>query len=102
MEKKAELLQGVAEELRAHLDAANLGIPLFRNMEFTLEELRALVEALESLRWVNLYDNLKNQRILGNEHTAYNEAITIGFKRNSTDINYIETVGIIRLKDSQQ
>ena len=85
-------------------DAHNEGNSTSSDVRLSLEsdEARALVEALESLRWVNLYDNLKNQRILGNEHTAYNEAITIGFKRNSTDINYIETVGIIRLKDSQQ
>ena len=100
--KKAELLQTALKMMKRQLKAGGVELPTGEVVVLDLDEARALVEALESLWWVNLYDNLKNQRILGNEHTAYNEAITIGFKRNSTDINYIETVGIIRLKSDEQ
>lgn len=104
MKKKAELLKTIAEELRTHMDAANLGIPLFRNMEFTLEELRVLVEALESLRWANLRvhpaDYIKHGHThftsLGIFYKDAEQALRIGKEAG------LETIGVIELKDNEQ
>ena len=102
--KKAELLQKAIAATRQAIDIKpptyGIGTDVIC---IDLDSARALVEALESLRWVNVfYTNPQIPGELGVEHEKFSDAY-----QAHTDVQKIglsipfETVGIIRLKDSQ-
>lgn len=88
--KKAEILQDLAVYMRDRVDNGF-------DITITDAEARALVEALESLRWVNIYSSAPTTDFAKTEWKTIDEALRAG---ETSNLNYIETAGIIRLKDS--
>lgn len=100
MKKKAELLQKTLNCLKEHFEQAEAYPDFYEGLgvNIPLHEARALVEALESLRWVAVYESDERNEI-GMEYVEFEDADYIG--RLAEGVDYLETVGIIRLKDSQ-
>lgn len=97
--KKAELLKQALENItQAMRGYENMPGDYFFDVSFDIAEARALVEALEGLRWAAMYESDERNQI-GREHTNFEDADYLG--RLAEGVDYIETVGILRLKDSQ-
>lgn len=109
MKKKAKQLQEIAVYLRqmiSETDAHNEGNSTSIDVRLSLEsdEARAMVEALESLRWVNLRvhpaDYIKHGHTyftsLGIFYKDAEQALRIGKEAG------LETIGVIELKDNEQ
>lgn len=104
MKNKAESLQEIARYLRqviSETDAHNEGNGTSIDVRLSLEsdEARALVEALEGLRWANVYRRKNsNNFYLGFEDDNLEAVINSRLPEE----NFFETVGIIRLKSDEQ
>ena len=108
MKKKAKFLEEAINNLLnqcrqivktcqvTKLDAANLegddGITI------TANEALIFIEVFESLQWANIYEGEDRDKI-GREFLDFETADYIG--RLAEGFDYIETVGIIRLKDDE-
>ena len=106
MKKKAEFLKECLWTLKEGIKTeVEFNIPLDENAKswrsedgilLSVREARALVEALESLQWANIYEG-DNMNKIGREFLDFETADYMG--RLAEGFDYIETVGIIRLKD---
>jgi hypothetical protein len=96
MKKKAELLQTALKMMKRQLKGGGVELPTGEVVVIDLDEARALAEALESLRWVAVYESDERNEI-GMEYVEFEDADYIG--RLAEGVDYLETVGIIRLKD---
>lgn len=105
MKKKAELLQTALKMMKRQLKGGGVELPDGSvGVMIDIDEALALVEALESLRWANMYsysDPTKG-RYIGTEHEKFESA----FNAHRTaeffpKMPKFETVGIIRLKPTE-
>ena len=78
-------------------DAKSLGNE--EGILISVRESYALVELLESLRWVAKYEGCERYEI-GQEYFNFEEADNMG--RLAEGFDYVETIGIIRIKDNEQ
>lgn len=104
MKNKAELLEMAVKALRLALKNAEAmgehkNLPLPADVIITPANARALAEALEGMRWAAIYEGDERNEI-GREYTKFEPADYVG--RLAEGVDYLETVGIIRIKDDDQ
>lgn len=97
--EKAKRLQAILAEINRQRSEGGIELAAGVGILLEVDDARFLAEVLSSLQWANIYEGDDMNKI-GREFLDFETADYIG--RLAEGFDYIETVGIIRLKDDEQ
>lgn len=96
--EKAKRLQAISDEILRKVSDGGIELPFGVGITLDFDSACFLAEVLRSLQWANIYEGEDRDEI-GREFLDFNTADYMG--RLAEGFDYIETVGIIRLKDDK-
>lgn len=94
--EKAKRFQAILAEINRQRFEGGIKLAAGVGILLEVDDARFLAEVLSSLQWANIYEGEDRNKI-GREFLDFNTADYMG--RLAEGFDYIETVGIIRLKD---